>query len=157
MATETWTTPSAWTSAFTAGDCNQTFTKAYSLLSSTAINNGTTGSIFCDFSLVATAASNITANDYIGVYVYPRNEDDTSYGDGIFTAGTPSADLPSATYWVGNIIFPKATTALKGTLTRIILPPGYFSFLITAPASQNISAANSSTQYQYRTYNRAIA
>lgn len=159
MATEKWIGGSGvgftWTAAFSGTDLTGAIANASSLLSSVAdITNQTSLDIFCDFSIslgsITTAAPN-----YLGVYLYPLNEDGTTYGDGNFVAGTIKAATPSATYFKGSIIVPAAAATVSvGTLTGIIMPPGSFRFCI----QNNLGASTATTAntYKYRTYNRQV-
>lgn len=160
MATEKWIAGSGvgftWTTAFAAGDLTvASFITGDSLLSSAAdITNQTALDIFCDFS-IALGSILTAAPNYIGVYLFPLNEDGTTYGDGGFTAGTISASVPSATYFKGSIILRPAVTAVQqGTLTGIIMPPGSFRFLIQNQSGATL--ATSGNTYKYRTYNRQV-
>lgn len=160
MATEKWIAGSGvgftWTSAFAAGDLTvASFLNGDSLLSSASdITNQTALDIFCDFS-IALGSAIFAAPNYIGVYLYPLNQDGTTYGDGAFTAGTVSTSVPSPTYYKGSIIIRATTAAQQGTLTGIIMPPGSFRFLIQNQSGATL--ATSGNAYKYRTYNRSVA
>ncbi len=92
------------------------------------------------------------APNFFGVYLYPLNKDGSSYGEGKF--GTSAAGPPSPTYAVGSITFVAATQAQTGTLSRIVLPPGTFKFVLYNQGG--IALAASGNTCQYRTYNRQI-
>lgn len=156
MATELWTAGAGvgltWTSAF--GTEINTMASANSVLSSVSITNGTAKDIFCDFSVTAGGTITTAAPNYFGLYLMPLNQDGTVYGDGVNTT-TPAAYVPPATYWVGNIMVrAAASTLVQGTLTRIILPPGTFSFVAYNGCGATF---NATMTCKYRTYNRAIA
>lgn len=158
MATEKWVGGSGvgftWTACFSGTDLTTTIANASSLLSSVAdVTNQTSLDIFCDFSFAMTSTAVVAPNN-LGVYLYPLNEDGTSYGDGNFVAGTVKAATPSATYFKGTIIVPVGTAAVVGTLTGIIMPPGSFRFAI----QNNLGVTTNTTgnTYKYRTYNRQV-
>lgn len=160
MATEKWIAGSGvgftWTAAFAAADLTvASFITGDSLLSNAAdITNQTALDIFCDFS-IALGSITTAAPNYIGVYLFPLNQDGTTYGDGAFTAGTISTNVPSATYFKGSIILRPAVAAVQqGTITGIIMPPGSFRFLIQNQSGATL--ATSGNAYKYRTYNRQV-
>lgn len=157
MATEKWTSGSGvgltWSTALNGTDVNS-MPSGDSVLSSVGdVTNGTFLDMFADFS-VALASVAASGTPYLGVYLYPLNSDGSTYGDNQFASGTQAAHLPSPTYWVGNIEFPTGTATIKGTLSRIILPPGSFRFVLYNFAG--VTLAGSGNTVQYRTYNRAV-
>ena len=162
MATEKWIAGSGvgltWSAlTFVNGATNElnSLANAHTVNNDTDITNGTALDIFADVSIslgsVTTAAPN-----YWGVYLYPLNQDGSTYGDGVCVA-TPvqGSVIPSATYWVGNIIVPVQTAVVTGILTRIILPPGTFRWLFLNELG--VTLASSSNTIKYRTYNRSVA
>jgi hypothetical protein len=158
MATEKWVAGSGqgltWGTAVNAADVNS-LANGSSVLSSVAdIANGTSADMFADLS-VQLGSMTAAAPATIGVYLYPLNSDGSTYGDNQLASGTGAAKIPAATYWVGSIMFPTGTATVKGTLTRIILPPGSFRFVLYNQAG--VALASSGNTVQYRTYNRAIA
>jgi hypothetical protein len=158
MATEKWVAGSGagltWTTAVNAADVNS-LANGSSVLSSVAdIANGTALDMFADIS-IALGSVTAAAPNFIGVYIYPLNEDGTTYGDGQLASGTGAAKIPSATAWVGNISFPTGAAAIVGTLSRIALPPGSFRFVLYNQAG--VTLASSGNTVKYRTYNRSVA
>jgi len=117
------------------------------------IDNSTALDIFADFCFqggsVTTAAPN-----YIGVYLYPLMSDNTTYGDGRF--GSSAAGPPPSCYYVGSMGLPVGTQALDGSVSRIILPPGKFKFLIYNQAGVTLAGSGANT-ILYRSYNRSVA
>lgn len=155
MSTEKWIAGSGqgltWGSAF--GTEINSMASANSVLSSVSITNGTALDIFADFSVTAGGTITSAAPNYFGLYLMPLNQDGTVYGDGINTT-TPAAYVPPATYWVGNIMVrAAASTIVQGTLPRIILPPGTFSFVAYNGCGATFHATMTC---KYRTYNRSI-
>lgn len=156
MATEKWIAGSGvgltWTAAFTASTLDS-ITNGQAILSDVSIANGTALDIFCDLS-IAFGSITWAAPNYIGVYLYPLNQDGSTYGDGRF--GTAAAGPPTANYWVGNIGFPTGAAASEGTVSRIILPPGSFKFVLYNQSGATLAGSGANSA-KYRTYNRAIA
>lgn len=158
MATEKWIAGSGqgltWGTALNGSDVNSMSSGKGVLSSVSDITNGTALDIFADFSIQLGSVTSVAPN-YLGIFLYPLNSDGSTYGDNQFSSGTQTSATPSPTYWVGNILFPVATAAIKGTLTRIILPPGSFRFLVWNQAG--VALASSGNTLQYRTYNRSVA
>lgn len=158
MAVEKWAAGSGqgltWGTAINATDINS-LANSSSVLSSVAdIANGTALDMFADLS-IQLGSITAAAPNFVGVYLFPLNSDGSTYGDNQLASGTGAAKVPSAQYWVGNIGFPTGAATIKGTLTRIILPPGSFRFVLYNQAGSTL--ASSGNTAQYRTYNRAVA
>lgn len=157
MATEKWITGSGagftWTTCFPSADLNS-MVNGNSVLSSTGdITNQTALDIFADISISLGSVASVAPN-FIGVYLFPLNQDGTTYGDGQFTAGTQSTATPGSNYYKGSIVVPVGTQVLVGQLDGIILPPGTFRFLLQNNAGVTLAA--SANVVKYRTYNRSI-
>lgn len=156
MASEKWIAGAGagftWTDASTAASLDS-IASGSSILCTVAIANQTALDLFCDVSLALASAAFVAPN-FIGVYIYPLNKDGSSYGDGRF--GTAAAGVPPANYSVGSIGLVAATQAQTGTLTRIVMPPGTFKFVLYNGGGVAWAGSNGNT-FQYRTYNRAIA
>lgn len=138
-----------WTACTGAADLTS-LTSAYSVLaSSTAIANQTYGDVFCDVSVSIPSITTV-APAYLGIYMFPLNEDGSTYGDGQFTAGTGSAAIPGAQYFAGSIFFPVGTQACVGMAMKLVIPFGTFLFLF----QNNLGVATSSSAgtAKYRTY-----
>jgi hypothetical protein len=160
MATEKWTAGSGvgytWTAAFAAADLNS-MTSAYACLSSQGdISNQGIGDIYADISF-SIASVLTTGTPYIAFYLYPLNQEGTTYGDGQFTAGTQTAGttIPSASLWKASFMTPIGTQVLVGTCTGIIIPPGTFRWLIQNKTGVNWTGSGNACKY--RTYNRAVS
>lgn len=159
MATERWTAGSGvgltWSTAVNSADVNSMASGSAVLSSVADITNGTALDLFADLSVQLGAITTATPF-YLGVYIYPLNSDGTTYGDSQFSSGTQTAKVPGGIYYAGSIIFPSVTTtAVTGTLERIVLPPGSFRFLVYNQVGATLAA--SSNTIKYRTYNRSIA
>jgi hypothetical protein len=155
MAVEKWIGGSGqgltWGSAF--GTEINTLASGNAVISTVSISNGTPLDIFADVSYVQTGAAFTTAAPaFLGLYLYPLNNDGSTYGDGRF--GSSAAGPPPANYGVGSISFAAAaSTTIFGVWSRIVLPPGTFKFLLYNQAGITLVAATCN----YRTYNRSIA
>jgi hypothetical protein len=157
MATEKWIAGSGvgltWTAAYTAGSTFNSIANGNAIISDLQIDNSTALDIFCDFMFVGGSITTVAPN-FIGVYIYPLNSDNSTYGDGKF--GSSAAGPPPSQYCKGTIILPVGTQALTGQVgSPIIMPPGKFKFLIYNQAGNPLAASGNTILY--RTYNRSIA
>lgn len=159
MATEKWIAGSGqgltYGTAINAADINS-LANGKGVLSSVAdITNGTALDMFADVSYQLGSITAAVPN-YISLHIYPLNSDASTYGDNQFpTPGTAVTAAPMPVYWVGNMFFPTGAATIKGTISRIVLPPGSFRFLIYNQAG--VALASSGNTIQYRTYNRSVA
>jgi hypothetical protein len=155
MATEKWIAGSGqgltYGNAFTGSTLNS-IASGNAILSDLQIDNSTALDIFADVSIQLASAAFLAPN-YIGVYLYPLNQDNTTYGDGRF--GSSAAGPPASTYYVGSIVIVAATQAQNGTLRGIVLPPAKFKFVLHNQGG--VALASSANVCLYRTYNRAVA
>jgi len=142
-----------WGNLFNGSDLNS-MSNANSVLSSiTAIANGTNLDQFMDVSLECTIASNtIAAGANFAGWIFPLNEDGSTYGDNSLTAGTPAAVTPGL---YPDFIMPlraaSSQTALYGFAKGIVLPPG--TFLVAVQNNSGFQLASSGNAIKYRTYN----
>jgi len=155
MATEKWIAGSGvgftWTAAF--GTEINSLASGNAVLSSVSITNQTALDIFADISYVAGATVTTVAPNNLAFYLYPLNEDGSTYGDGRFAS--TAAGPPPSNYFIGSIGFAAAaSTTIAGIVTGIIIPPGTFSFLLMNNAGVQLAA---SSNCKYRTYNRSVA
>jgi len=157
MATEKWIAGSlqglTWGSAGFSTEVNS-LVNGNAVIAATQLDNSTALDIFADLSVVLGSITTGSGAPYLGFYLYPLNEDGSTYGDGRF--GSSAAGPPPSLYRVGAIMLPASTTAtLKGAIRGIVLPPGRFKFLLYNQAGATLAA--SSNTIDYRTYNRAVA
>jgi|SRR5215472_8731029 len=154
MAIEKWISGSGqgitWGNAFTGSTLNS-IASGNAILSDLAISNGGALDIFADLSINLASAAFVAPN-FIGVYLYPAN-DTSAYGDGRF--GTSAAGPPPSNYSVGSIGLVAATQTQTGVLSRIVLPPGTFKFVLWNQGG--VALAASGNTCLYRTYNRSVA
>jgi hypothetical protein len=154
MAVEKWIAGSGvgftWTSLMTT-ELNS-IASGNAILGGTAVTNQTALDIFCDFSMVLASAAFVAPN-FMGIYLYPLNDDASSYGDSRF--GSSAAGPPSSNYSVGSIGIVAATQAQTGTLLRVVMPPGTWKPVLFNQGG--VALASSGNTLKYRTYNRAVA
>ncbi len=150
MAVEKWIAgaTAGWTTAFTTPP--GALTSGQAIMSDLVVANATNLDMFADVSIHLGSAAFVAPN-FVGVYLYPLNYGGSVYGDGRF--GTAAAGPPGANYWVGNISLVAATQAQDGILTRILLPPRSFSWVLWNQGGVTWNATN---VCQYSTYNRSI-
>lgn len=157
MATEKWVAgttglSSVWVTAINSSVINS-IASSNAIAGDVIITNGTNLEIFCDVSITLASAA-VAAPNFVGVYLYPLNSDNTTYGDGRFAAA--ALGPPPANYCAGNIGLVAATQAQEGTLTGVVMPPGSFKFVLWNSAGI-IWAGSTTNTCKYRTYNRSIA
>lgn len=155
MATEKWIAGSgqglSWGSAF--GSEINSLVNTDAVLSSIVIANGTPLDIFADVSIALGSITTTSGAPYIGVYLYPLNQDGSTYGDGRFAAA--AVGPPPSQYYVGAIpLIPSVTQVQEGTLSGIIMPPGSFALVLYNLSGATL--ASSGNAAKYRTYNRAV-
>lgn len=156
MSTEKWVAGVAWASAF--GSEINSFVSGNAVMSSIQIDNSSNNDMFCDvsFSLGSITPSGVP---YLGLYLYPFNQDASTYGDGRF--GSSAAGPPPGNYYCGFAGVPAVTGVvtgmfdLPGRRSPLIIPQGAFKFVLFN--SLGVTTAGSSNTIKYRTYNRIIA
>lgn len=122
------------------------------VLGETQIDNSSNLDELADLELVLASAA-YAAPNFVGVYLYPLNSDNSTYGDGRF--GSSAAGPPPSDYYVGKITLVAGTQAEQGVLRKIELPPGKFKFCfwnqggIAWPTTGNLA--------KYRTFNRQVS
>jgi hypothetical protein len=157
MATEKWIAGSGqgltWGAAMGSSDPNS-LASGNAILSSQQIDNSAAYDVFADLSVSLGSVTPGAGAPYIGFYLYPLNEDGSSYGDGRF--GSAAAGPPPSQYYVGSIpCVPSTAGVITGAIRGIILPPGKFKFVLYNLAGGALAA--SSNAVDYRTYNRSVA
>lgn len=158
MSTEKWIAGSGqgltWGNIFNSGSDIASMSNGNAIQSSTTISNATPLDIFADVSISLGSLTTGAGAPYIGIYLYPLNQDGSTYGDGRF--GSAAAGPPPSAYLVGIIpLVPSVTQTQEGTLLGIVMPPGGFTFVLYNLSGTTL--ASSSNSVKYRTYNRSIA
>lgn len=156
MSTEKWIAGSGvgftWTAAFGAEVTTTALASGNAVLSSVIIDNTTALDVFMDVS-ISLASITPTGTPYIGLYLYPLNQDTTTYGDGKF--GSAAAGPPASQYWAGNIPAVASAGVQIGMLRDIVLPPWKFKLVFYNVLGVAIAA--SGNVVKYTTHNRAVA
>jgi len=137
-----------WTAAFAAA----TLANANSIAGN-VIDNSVALDVFCDLSLFSGSNVNTASPAYCSLYIYPLNQDGTTYGDGRFGTAT---GLPAPTsYWIGNLGTGREApnTNWSAVLRKVIMPPDKFKFVVWNFTGGTLATGN----IYYRTYNRSVA
>ncbi len=149
---EKWTVNVDWTAAFGTSTLNS-LTNGNALISDVQIDNSTNLDTLMDVSFSLGSLTTGTGVPYIGLYLYPLNQDGSTYGDSRF--GSSAAGPPPMDYQVAVNGFAASTTAvLTGCVRGIVLPPGKFKLVLHNGAGANL--ASSANTVKYRTYNRVV-
>lgn len=128
------------------------------ILSDLDIDNSTALDMFMDASFIGGSVTT-TGNPFVGLYIYPRLDDATTYGDGRF--GTSAAGPPPSNYLAGTLGLPVGTQAITGMFRApygmpILIPPGHFKGVVHNGAGVAFAGAGANT-CKFRTYNRQVA
>jgi hypothetical protein len=119
---------------------------------SVIVANGTALDIFGDFSVNLSSVTTPAGALWIGIYIYPLNEDGTTYGDNLF--GSAAAGPPDASYLGCSIkVTPSVTAVIVGMCRAVVLPPGSFKIVFYNGSGTPTNSTGTNT-VQYRTYNR---
>jgi hypothetical protein len=156
MAVEKWVAGAvtSWTTVF-GSELNQaSFVTGSSIISSTVLTN-TAGDMFADVSFSIASLTTISPAT-LSLFIYPLNQDTTTYGDGQLTTSV-LAKTPSASLFAGQFGAPIGTQVVVGTITRVLLPNigQSFSFAIQNNLGGTIPSTGNAIKWQ--TYNRSVA
>lgn len=144
----------SWTAAFGAEASIQL---GQAVLSSVQINNAVNLDQFMDVSF-SFASYTPSGTPYFNLFLYPLNQDGTTYGDGRF--GSATSAIPPSNYFIGWAGINPATGvqtgmfSVTGQRSPIILPPGACKLVLYNGSNVNMVAG--SNPIKYRTYNRSI-
>lgn len=142
----------AWTSCF--GTEVNSIINGNAILSSVALDNSSNLDVFCDISISLGSITTAAGIPFLGFFLYPLNQDSTSYGDGRF--GSSAAGPPPSSYFICSVMLPPSNTGVQTGMARgILLPDGAFKFVMYSSAGVTLAA--SANTIKYRTYNRSIA
>lgn len=125
------------------------------LLNAADLDNSTALDMFADFSLLLASLACVAPN-FCGLFLYPRHDDATHYGDGRFgsTAAMSDTNAP-VPFWIGNFPLVVATQIEYAEITRVPIPPGIFRVVLWNRAGVNFAASGNTLKW--RTWNRAIS
>jgi hypothetical protein len=154
-STEKWIAGSgvglSWSDGFSTATLNS-IASGNAILSDVTISNGTSLDIFCDISIHLASAAFVSPN-LAQVYLYPLQQDSSTYGDGRFSSSV--AGPPAANFLVASMQLVAATQAQDNGFLGIIMPPGTFKFVYYNLGG--VALASSGNLLKYRTYNRTMA
>lgn len=154
MTTEKWVAGGVSWADWFGSELNSLGTTNNAVLSSVQVDNTSALDIFADLSMSLGSVTTGSGSPFIGLFLYPLNEDGTSYGDGRF--GSAAAGPPPADYWVGNMGLPASTTGvLTGMVRGIVVPFGKFKLVLWNQAG--VALAASANHVKGQTYNRQIS
>src|SRR5215831_14719389 len=130
MSTEKWIAGSGqgltFGNAYTSSTLNALANNS-AIISDLQIDNSSALDMFADISFRG-ASVTTTGVPFIGVYIYPLLDDNSTYGDGKY--GSAAAGPPPSIYQVGVVSLPVGTQAITGLVAGIVLPPAKFKFCI---------------------------
>ena len=125
--------------------------------SSIVIDNSVVLDMYADLSLVFTSTATYGSGAYCWFFLYPLNQDGTTYGDNRYATAASGLPVPFRQYFSGSIAFTQGTVTQTGIVTGILLPPSKFKFVILNPSTAvNPTFPASGTNIYYRTYNRKV-
>lgn len=149
MAVEKWASNPGWTAVTISLN---SLANGSAIMAGADIDNSANLDIFMDIQF-ALASAAFVSPAFLGVYLYPLNQDGVTYGDGRFTSA--AAAVPPASYYAAAVKLVQATQAQVGGATRIIIPPGIFRPVVFNQGG--VALAGSGNSMYYRPYNRQIA
>ena len=139
----------SWTSCF--GTEINSLTSNYAILSSVSLSNATNLDLMAEVSVSLGSVTPGSGAPFIGLYIYPLNQDTSSYGDGRFS--TAAAGPPPSSYWVGNIpCVPSTAGVITGDTGRFILPLGAFKFVLWNNSGTALASSANTVKYQTTNY-----
>jgi len=148
-----------WTTVINSSDIVSLASGSAVLSTVSDVLNGASLDQFMDISAVcaSSVARTLSGGANLAFWIYPLNEDGTTYGDNQFTAGTQAAATPAFAPCAIVALPNVSVTQFSGTVTGIIIPPGNFRLAIQNNTGFGLSSTVSSgavTQIvKYRTYN----
>ena len=149
---------SSWTSLMTS-ELN-TLATGNAIQGTTVIDNGTNDDLMAEFSFVGGGSITPTGSPFFGLYIYPKNGDGSTFGDGRF--GSAAAGPPSSNYYKGYCGLPAAAGTQVGTFSK----PGSSLFQISLPRGlwvpvfynlSGVTLTGTRNILYYRTTNLSIA
>ena len=156
-ATEKWITGtvSSWT-PLCGTEVNSlagsTTTFGNAVLCSTAVANATNLDLYMKVSVSLGSVTTGAGSPFIAVYVYPLNQDASTYGDGLFTGAGGALGPPASNYQGCTIPAPASTTAaIVGSCYTMIQPT---NFKVVIYNNLLVNMASGSNVINYQTFNR---
>lgn len=142
-----------WTTLINSADLASMPTGDTVLSSVTDILNQANLDMFMDISAeLVISSSTIAAGANLAFFLYPLNEDGTTYGDGQLASGTQAAVTPAfPPCAVMPLVALASQTSLKGFSQQIIIPPG--AFRVAMQNNSGFTLTSGTQTVKYRTYN----
>ena len=110
-----------------------------------ALDNSGLLNLWADLELSVTFALAPTVNTVVEVYLLPSLDGGTTYPDGSATV------LPQAALYVGGFVVRAVTTAQVMILRGVVLPPGFYKYLVQNTTNRAFPASGSTlTQATYQ-------
>jgi hypothetical protein len=143
-----------WTAAFgaeinsmSAGNC---------VRSSVVISNGSSLDLYCDLSFGLSVTTAASGTLYATFILLPQNQDGATYGPGNLPTSSPGGALVSGltSYQSYSAIVNNSQTVVQGTISRIVMPPGSFTFVFVNNTGATLGA--SANTVKYRTYSENL-
>lgn len=116
------------------------------------VSNNSNLDLVMDVSVVLGSVTTGAGSPYVGIYIYPLNQDGSTYGDGQF--GSQVAGPPSASYLACNIPAPASTGAPIVGSCMTAIPP--INFKIVLYNGLLVNMASSGNTIKYQTFNRQV-
>lgn len=151
----------SWTTAFNAtsgADLNAGLTNGQSMLSSSsAITNSTALDQLAALSFVGALGSSsaIAAGANLTFWIAPLNEDGSTYGDNLLTAGTAFSGTPAWGPAAVIPLYPSTRTSVIGSATSIVLPPINFLWIMQNNTGFTLGTGTTNV-CKYITYNQNL-
>lgn len=129
------------------------------ILAAADLDNTTALDMFAEFQISLASFGASGAGAYLGLYLYPLNQDASTYGDGRFASS--AAGPPPAQFFAGiAMLVPSVTQAQQAPFRRpdgapVIIPPYKFRPVIYNAAGAAFAA--SGNVLYWRTFNRQVA
>ncbi len=138
-----------WTSVF-GSEINSVVT-GNAILSSVVVANGTALDTYMSISGAFGSITSTSGAPYIGFYLYPLNQDGSTYGDGRFISS--AAGPPLSQYYLCSIpLVPSVTQAQEGSCGSLQpIPPGSFALVAYNMSGATLAASGNAIKAQ--TYN----
>jgi hypothetical protein len=146
-----------WTAMFASGDLTSC-PASDSIMSSNIIDNTSANDDFCFVSVEITVGSITPANgSFIGIWAGILQNDGTTYGDGVLTAGTQKAYLPVfAPMCFLPVESSVAATVFVANSPPLLMPPTKFRFILYNGTNFTFSATAGNNTAKYVTFNQSL-
>lgn len=118
---------------------------------STVVSNGTNNDLYIKFSGIFASVTSGGGSPYVGIYIYPKNEDG-SYGDGQF--GSAAAGPPSSNYMACSIPAPPSVSAPIVGSCYAPAPPT--DFKVVAYNNLLVQMSSGTSTIYFQTFNRQV-